>query len=207
MDKRSLLARLVKAHPAVQSLITGDQARQDSALLVSWESLERRQADYRELVDKKIPANSKEIAIARSYGDLRENHEYKAAKEMQKILLRKKDDLEAEFNRARGMNFANANNDVVGPGTIVQVTDLSTNQTETFTILGAWDSDTERGIISYLTPVAMALVNRKVGDEVEFELQGSKRRHRVEKIDTWKVETADSPAATSTAVAPESPSA
>ena len=207
MDKRSLLARLVKAHPAVQSLITGDQARQESALLVSWESLERRQLEYRDLVDKKIPGNSKEIAIARSYGDLRENHEYKAAKEMQKILLRKKDDLEAEFNRARGMNFANANNDVVGPGTIVQVTDLTTNQVETFTILGAWDSDTERGIISYLTPVAMALVNRKVGDEVEFELQGSKRRHRVEKIDTWKVETPDSPAATSTAVAPESPSA
>ena len=203
MDKRSLLARLVKAHPAVQSLITGDQPRQESTLLVSWESLERRQTDYRELVDKKIPANSKEIAIARSYGDLRENHEYKAAKEMQKILLRKKDDLEAEFNRARGMNFANANNDVVGPGTIVQVTDLTTNQVETFTILGAWDSDTERGIISYLSPGAMALVNRKVGDVVEFELQGSKRRHRVEKIDTWKVETADSPAAAATSVSPE----
>jgi len=207
MDKRSLLARLVKAHPAVQSLITGDQPRQESALLVSWESLERRQTEYRELVDKKIPANSKEIAIARSYGDLRENHEYKAAKEMQKVLLRNKDELEAQFNRARGMNFANASNEVVGPGTIVQVTDLSTNQMETFTILGAWDSDPERGVISYLTPVAMALVNRRVGDEVEFELHGSKRRFRVEKIDTWKVETADSPAAAVTAVPSEASSA
>jgi transcription elongation GreA/GreB family factor len=195
MDKRSLLARLVKAHPAVQSLITGDQPRQESALLVSWESLERRQLEYRELVDKKIPANSKEIAIARSYGDLRENHEYKAAKEMQKVLLRQKDDLEAQFNRARGMSFANAKNDVVGPGTIVQVTDLATNQLETFTILGAWDSDPDHGVISYLTPVAMALVNRKVGDEVEFELHGSKRRHRIEKIDTWKVEESTAAAA------------
>ena len=190
MDKRSLLARLVKAHPAVQSLITGDQPRQESALLVSWESLERRQLEYRDLVDKKIPANSKEIAIARSYGDLRENHEYKAAKEMQKVLLRRKDELEAQFNRARGMNFANAKNDVVGPGTIVVVTNLSTNQTETFTILGAWDSDPDHGIISYLTPVAMSLVNRKVGEEVEFELHGSKHRHRIEKIDAWKIEEA-----------------
>ena len=198
MDKRSLLARLVKAHPAVQSLITGDQARQETALLVSWESLERRQIEYRDLVDKKIPANSKEIAIARSYGDLRENHEYKAAKEMQKVLLRRKDELEAQFNRARGMNFANAKTDVAGPGTIVVVTDMATNQTETFTILGAWDSDPDKGIISYLTPVAMSLVNRKVGDEVEFELHGSKRRHRIEKIDVWKIES-------NTSAAPDAP--
>src|SRR5208337_3422889 len=120
----------------------------------------------------KIPANSKEIAIARSYGDLRENHEYKAAKEMQKILMRQKDELEAALTRARGQDFSNARTDIVGPGTVVLATDLTTNQPETFTILGAWDSDPEKGIISYLTPIAMALVNRKVGDEVEFELHG-----------------------------------
>jgi transcription elongation GreA/GreB family factor len=204
MDKRSLLARLVKAHPAVQSLITGEQARQES-LLVSWESMERRQIEYRELVDKRIPANSKEIAIARSYGDLRENHEYKAAKEMQKVLLRNKDELESQFNRARGMNFANAKTDVAGPGTIVAVTDLATNQTETFTILGAWDSDPDKGIISYLTPVAMALVNHKVGDEVEIELQSGKHRHRIEKIEAWKIEDSTTPTATEAPTAPETP--
>jgi len=190
MDKRSLLARLVKAHPAVQSLVSGEQTKQDATLLVSWESLERRRVEYQELVEKKIPANSKEIAIARSYGDLRENHEYKAAKEMQKILMRQKEDLEAALTRARGTDFANAKTDVAGPGTVVQATNLASNQTETFTILGAWDSDPDKGIISYLTPVAMALVNRKVGDEVEFELHGSKRRHRIEKIEAWKSEAA-----------------
>ena len=189
MDKRSLLARLVKAHPAVQSLVSGEQTKQESALLVSWESLERRRVEYQELVEKKIPANSKEIAIARSYGDLRENHEYKAAKEMQKILMRQKEELEAALTRARGTDFANAKTDVVGPGTVVLATDLASNQAETFTILGAWDSDPDKGVISYLTPVAMALLNRKVGDEVEFELHGSKRRHRIEKIDAWKAET------------------
>jgi transcription elongation GreA/GreB family factor len=194
MDKRSLLARLVKAHPAVQSLVSGEQTKQESALLVSWESLERRRLEYQEIVEKKIPANSKEIAIARSYGDLRENHEYKAAKEMQKILMRQKEDLEAALNRARGQDFANAGTEVVGPGTIVTATDLATNQAETFTILGAWDSDPDKGVISYLTPVAMALLNRKVGDEVEFELHGSKRRHRIEKIEAWKTEAASQPA-------------
>ena len=194
MDKRSLLARLVKAHPAVQSLVSGEQAKQEAGLLVSWTSLERRRLEYQELVEKKIPANSKEIAIARSYGDLRENHEYKAAKEMQKILMRQKEDLEAALNRARGQDFANAKTDVVGPGTIVVATDLANNQAETFTILGAWDSDPDAGVISYLTPVAMALLNRKVGDEVEFELHGSKRRQRIEKIEAWKTEAASQPA-------------
>src|SRR5208282_6675615 len=190
MDKRSLLARLVKSHPAVQSLITGEQAKQDTAMLVSWESLERRKAEYQELVQKKIPANSREIALARSYGDLSENHEFKAAKEMQKMLMRRKDELETQLTRARGTDFANARTDIVSIGTIVLATDLGANQPETFTILGAWDSDPDKGVISYLSPVAMALVNRKVGDEVEFELHGSKRRHRIEKIEAWKVETA-----------------
>jgi transcription elongation GreA/GreB family factor len=186
MDKRSLLARLVKSHPAVQSLISGEQTKQDSTMLVSWESLERRKAEYQELVQKKIPANSKEIATARSYGDLSENHEYKAAKEMQKMLMRHKDELETQFTRARGTDFSNARTDVVSIGTIVRAMDLGANQPETFTILGAWDSDPDKGVISYLTPVAQSLLNNKVGDEVEFELHGAKRRHRIERIEAFR---------------------
>src|SRR5207244_8252828 len=108
MDKRSLLARIVKSYPAIQSLISGEQSQKESNLIVSWESLERRKNEYHELVEKKIPANSREIAVARSYGDLRENPEYKAAKEMQKLLMRRKADLETELVRARGTGFPNA---------------------------------------------------------------------------------------------------
>ena len=137
MDKRSLLARIVKSYPAIQSLISGEQTnKQEAHLVVSWESLERRNNEYRELVDKKIPANSHEIAIARSYGDLRENHEYKAAKEMQKLLMRRKGELESQLVRARGTDFANARTDVVSIGTIVGVTDLAANHSEIFTVLG-----------------------------------------------------------------------
>ena len=49
-------------------------------------------------------------------------------------------------------------------------------------------SATDKGVISYLTPVAMALLNHKVGDEVEFELYGTKRRSRINKIDPWRTE-------------------
>jgi len=188
MDKRSLLARLVKAHPAIQSLITGEQTKQESALLVSWESLDRRRLEYEELVQKKIPANSKEIAVARSYGDLRENHEFKAAKEMQKVLMRQKQELEAQLMRARGTDFSNTATDAVNIGSVVLATDLGTNQPETFTILGAWDSDPDKGIISYLSPVGAALLNHKIGEEVEFEFHGAKHRHRIEKIEAWKSE-------------------
>jgi transcription elongation GreA/GreB family factor/transcription elongation factor GreA-like protein len=182
MDKRSLLARIVKTYPAVQSMISGESTRQEATLQVSWESLERRKNEYQELVQKKIPANSKEIAVARSYGDLRENHEYKAAKEMQKILMRQKSDLETQLVRARGTDFANVKTDVVSIGTKVGVTDLNANHSEHFEILGAWDSDPEKGIISYLTPVAQALIGKKIGEEVELELEGAKKRFRVDSI-------------------------
>src|SRR5437762_2434129 len=133
MDKRSLLARIVKHFPVVQSLISGEQTRQEAPLVVSWESLERRKNEYNDLVQKKIPANSKEIAIARSYGDLRENHEYKAAKEMQKILMRRKGELESGLVRARGADFTNAKTDVVSIGTRVQATEMATQHQEAFT--------------------------------------------------------------------------
>jgi transcription elongation GreA/GreB family factor len=204
MDKRSLLARLVKAHPAIQSLITGEQTKQEAGLLVSWSSLERRRLEYQELVEKKIPANSKEIAIARSYGDLRENHEYKAAKEMQKILMRRKGELEAQIVRARGSDFANPRTDVVGIGGVVTVTDLEQNRPENFTILGAWDSDPDKGVISYLTAVGQALLNTKPGDEVEVPVEGGKKRYRVESISAFKpaAPPAPSPGAPSSAPPP-----
>ncbi len=191
MDKRSLLARIVKSHPAVQSLISGGETKQDTSLIVSWESLERKKEEYQELVHKKIPANSKEIAIARSYGDLRENHEYKAAKEMQKVLMRQKDELENQMVRARGTDFLNARTDVVSIGTVVHSTDLSTNQRERFVVLGAWDSDPDKGIISYLSPVAQGLMNHKVGDEVEFEIYGARHKHRIELIEPFKAQGAE----------------
>jgi transcription elongation GreA/GreB family factor len=187
MDKRSLLARIVKSYPAVQSLISGEHAKQDHSFIVSWESLERRKDEYQELVHKKIPANSKEIAIARSYGDLRENHEYKAAKEMHKLLMRRKSELENQLVRARGTDFANPKTDVVSVGTIVQVTDLSDQHAETYTILGAWDFDAEKHVISYMSPMAQALLGHKPSEEVQFEMDGASKHYRVESIQAFKV--------------------
>ena len=183
MDKRSLLARIVKQVPAVQAFITSEHGKQDSSLIVSWESLERRKREYDELVQKAIPANSRDIALARSYGDLNENHEYKAARERHGLLMRKKAELEGLLVRARGTDFANARTDLVSIGTVVRLTDLTSLQPETYTILGAWDSLPEKHIVSYQSPVAQSLLGKKVGDEVQLESEGTFRRCRVEAIE------------------------
>jgi transcription elongation GreA/GreB family factor len=206
MDKRSLLARIVKHFPAVQSLISGEHTRQDNSIVVSWASLERRRQEYHELVEKKIPANSKDIAIARSYGDLRENHEYKAAKEQHRLLMDRKAELENQLMRARGTDFSEAKADSVGIGTCVQITELGRSHTETLTILGAWDFDTEQHIVSYLSPLAQSLLGKKVGGEAELELEGQKARYRIDAISIHRpAPEPTAKAATSAAAVPENP--
>ena len=211
VDRRSLLARIVKLFPAVQSLISGDSAaRHEQALHVSWPSLERRKAEYRELVEKKIPANSHDIAVARSYGDLRENAEYKAAKEMHRLLTQRKAELEQDLGRAQGTDFQGVPTEAVGIGTTVHATESDTGQTLVFHLLGAWDFDAERQIISYLSPIAQALVGKKVGGEATLELEGHKARYRIERITACEMTppgstpVEESPAAAAAPVSDES---
>jgi transcription elongation GreA/GreB family factor len=182
MDKRSLLGRIVKIFPSIQPLISGEPTKQDSVLLVSWDSLERRKVEYTELVQKKIPANSRDIAIARSYGDLRENHEYKAAKESHRLLMLRKHELETQLARARGTNYTDAPTGTVNIGTTVTVTELGSQQTERFSLLGAWDFDADQGHISYLSPLGQCLLNHKPGEEVDFEIEGGRKRYRIDSI-------------------------
>ena len=187
MDKRSLLGRIVKEFPSIQNLISGDQAKEDNVLVVSWQSLERRKQEYEELVKEKIPANSREIAIARSYGDLRENHEFKAAKEAQKLLLSRKGELEIDLTRARATDFSDATIDAVTVGNKVGVTNLGSNKPETFILLGAWDGDPDNQILSYLTPLGQAFLGKKPGEEAEFEVDHEAKRYRIESIERYTV--------------------
>ena len=83
----------------------------------------------------------------------------------------------------------------MGIGTIVHAINLASGQAETFTILGAWDSKPEAGVISYLSPGAQSLLGHKPGDEVEFELEGAKHRHRIETVQPYRPAVEPSPAA------------
>jgi len=172
LTKRSLLARLVKVYPELESMITGAQSEDETApLIVSWSSLERRKTEYEELVKTKIPENTREIALARSYGDLSENFEFKAAKQMQSVLMRRKTELEQMLHNARGTSFENVDTSRVSIGTIVTLRNVETGQEETYTILGAWDGDPDHNIISYQTAIGQALLGHKAGETISLNTE------------------------------------
>lgn len=192
LDKRSLMGRLIKVSPSVQSLLVSNQQSQTESLVVSWESLERRKDEYEEIINKKIPENSKEIALARSYGDLRENHEFKAAKEMQTVLMRQKAELEQMLTRARGTDFYKPDISAVNIGTRVALQPLDNGPQETFNILGAWDSDPEKGIISYQAALATAILGKKIGDTAVLPGDQGSREVRILSIEAVFPETSAS---------------
>ncbi len=191
LTKRSLLARLVKIYPELEGMITGGQTEEASAqLVVSWSSLERRRAEYEEVVTKKIPENTKEIGVARSYGDLRENFEFKAAKQMQAVLMRRKTELESMLHRARGTSFESPDTSRVSIGTMVKVRDEASGKEETYTILGAWDGDPERHVISYQTAIGQALLGHKTGETVSIGAESGGQRLFILAIDPAPVDVA-----------------
>jgi transcription elongation GreA/GreB family factor len=172
LTKRSLLARIVKVYPELESMITGAQQKEKVAqLIVSWSSLEKRRVEYEELVRAKIPENTKEIALARSYGDLSENFEFKAAKQMQSVLMRRKAELEQMLHNARGTSFENVDTSRVSIGTIVTLRNAETNKEETYTILGAWDGDPDRHIISYQTAMGQALLGHEKAENISLNTE------------------------------------
>ena len=189
LTKRSLLARIIKLYPKLESVITGEQKEEKiEALIVSWSSLDKRKTEYEELINKKIPENSKEIGVARSYGDLRENFEFKAAKEMQAVLMRRKSELEAALHRARGTAFESPDTTQVSIGTIVTLRDADSGKEETYTLLGAWDGDPDRGIISYQTAIGQALLGHKLGEVVTLVNDNETRRFAIISIEPAPVD-------------------
>ncbi len=186
LNKRSLLGRIIRVYPELGALIAADTGEKQESLIVSWASLDRRKAEFDEIVIKKIPENTKEIAVARSYGDLRENFEFKAAKEMQRVLMRRKSDMERDLSIARGTDFANADTTAVSLGTIVQLKETADGRIDTYTILGAWDGEPEKNIISYQSALAQAIIGRKVGEQVNLPTETGVRLAEIMSIEAWK---------------------
>ncbi|MFY9985858.1 MAG: GreA/GreB family elongation factor [Chthoniobacterales bacterium] len=186
LNKRSLMARMIKVHGELQQMVSGESEEKEEALVVSWPSLERRKGEYDDLVSKKIPENTREIGIARSYGDLRENFEYKAAKEMQTVLMRRKAELEQMLSRARGTGFDNVDSGQVSIGTSVVTRDIESGELSTFHILGAWDSDPAKSIVSYQTAIGQALLGKTAGDTAELPGEASIKKVEIVEITAWQ---------------------
>lgn len=167
LDRKSLMARVVKVAPDTLELVAGDAEEKKSDQLVSsWESIERRKAELEKLNSEEIPQNREDIKIAKSYGDLRENAEYHMAKDHQKVLMRRKSELERALLNVQGTDFKNVDTSTVKIGTIVTL--LSHGEEIVYTILGAWDSEPDKNVISYQSEIANRLLGSVVGDEIEI---------------------------------------
>jgi transcription elongation GreA/GreB family factor len=163
LEKKSLMARIIKAKPETGELVSGERGKKEEELLVSWESLERKKAELDDIIRVRIPQNTKDISIAREYGDLRENFEYKSAKEHQKYLNNRKAELQREIGRARGTDFKGVDVSAINIGTVATFTDEQ-GQEIVYTVLGAWDSDPERRYLSYLSELGASFLGLKPGD-------------------------------------------
>ncbi|HGJ67610.1 TPA: transcription elongation factor GreA, partial [bacterium] len=152
-------------------------------LIVTEKKYTEKTALLNKLINEDVPANQKEIAFALSLGDLRENAEYKAAKEKQDELNSKIAKLKNEIERAQIFDKSTASTNKISFGTKVILLNLDTNNNETFTILGPWESEPSNNIISYLSPFGKKLINHKVGDTLSFTINEKTFNYKVVKID------------------------
>ena len=187
LTKKSLLARFIKKFPTVQDLLTGQAVKksEDDALIVSQESFDAAKAEYEDLIANKIPQNKEAIAIAREHGDLKENSEYKMARQDQDILLSRKNELEVDISRARVTDFSEATTENVGIGCTVELEEGSTGKKHIYSILGAWDSDPENNVLSYKTPLAKELLGKEKGDVASTQIGDNEEVWKILDIKRW----------------------
>lgn len=188
LSKKSLLARFIRKFPSIQAIVAGEggsatQAADD--LVVSDWSFQERKKEYELLVSEKIPKNKEDIAEARAHGDLKENSEYKMARQEQDVLLSRKNELEVAINKARVTDFTDAKSESVSIGSVVELVQSSNQQTVSYSILGAWDSKPEENILSYQTPLARAILGKSEGDQVIVEIDGHEEAWTVRSISRW----------------------
>ncbi|HCJ12027.1 MAG: transcription elongation factor GreAB [Verrucomicrobia bacterium GWF2_51_19] len=181
LSKRSLLARFIKLFPKVQKLLAGE-AEEQKRLVVSAESLDIRKKEYETLINQKIPENKSAISIARELGDLRENSEYKMARQDQDTLLARKAQLEKDISLAAVSDFKDAPTDVVGIGSVVHLFHKASGKQHTYAILGAWDSDPDNNVLSYKTPLGQSLLSKHVGETVKTEIAGNEEEWTIQSI-------------------------
>ena len=164
--QRSLIGRMMRFDPTLAERRRTEVATTKSTeRLTSWRSLRDHQLLYKQLIEVDLPKNSQDIATARSYGDLRENFEYHAAKHQQSLLLQRQSEMDQALKLVKGTDFANVPTNVVAPGVLVTIT-YGDGHVNRFCVLGEWDRDEALNIISCQSRMAQCLMGQKVGDTI-----------------------------------------
>ena len=126
----------------------------------------------------------KEIAIARAHGDLSENAEYKFAKERQGYVNAKIHHLKKRMGDLGMLNLTNIPRDRTGYGSRVVVVDVQRSVEVEYKLVSSEEADVEKGLISTTSPIGRALLNRKVGDEVQVATPAGKKEFEVVRLAT-----------------------
>jgi len=137
------------------------------------------QEELKHLKAVERPKISAEIGVARDHGDLRENAEYHAAKEKQGQIEARIAHLEGMLSRADVIDATQMHGDRVKFGARVTLEEPKSGKITEYRIVGAEEADVSKGLISITSPVARALINREVGDEVQVRAPGGVRVYEI----------------------------
>ena len=174
-DKVKIKDKIAECYPEVAAKYKAAEENQSEEnkiktladkLLTLRKSLEEKKKELAYIQEVEVPRNSKDIGEALEKGDLRENSEYKAAKEKESQLAARVTELANGINEATIIERKDVNASTVSFGTKIEV--LENADLVEFTILGPWESDIENNVLSYKSPLGMALLGKKVGDVVSF---------------------------------------
>lgn len=149
---------------------------------VTKEGLEKMKQELEYLIKVERKKVSQQIAEAREKGDLSENAEYDAAKEAQAMLEQKIAELQQKIMNSKIIDSSNVDIDKVGMMNKVELTNLKTNSKVVYTIVPDSEVNIKEGKISVKTPIASALLGKKVGDIVDVNTPGGLVQFRIENI-------------------------
>ncbi|MDD9819359.1 MAG: transcription elongation factor GreA [Nitrospira sp.] len=128
------------------------------------------------------PKNIQDIAEAREHGDLRENAEFKAAKERQAFLDTRIGEIEQKLGQADVIEIGTGTSDTVVFGTTVRIRALESDELKTYTLLGQEEADVKNGLISVQSPLGRQLIGRHVGDVVQVTLPAGMIEYEIQDI-------------------------
>ncbi len=146
---------------------------------MSKDAYQRLTKELDEMKNAKRAEIQEAIATARAFGDLKENAEYHAAREAQGLLEAKIRQLEDKLARTEIVDSSNIPTDAIHFGAKVEVEDLDTGDIENYELVGAGDDDPMNDKILVSSPFAQALLEHKVGDEVEVNAPAGVLRFKI----------------------------
>jgi len=122
------------------------------------------------------------IDEARAQGDLKENAEYHAAKDEQGLMEARISELTDLVGRAQVVDPSTLTHARISFGSTVELVDQSTDEEVTYTIVGGQESNPSKGLISFQSPLAKALLGKEEGDEVSLMLPTGKKTYDIEEV-------------------------